>query len=531
MTAPTADRATVGGGATPGRGWTLAAAGLGALLLAPTLAYRLGLDQGVFAYIGGELLDGRWPYLATWDHAWPGMMYLNALEIGLLGRSIPAFRLFDLVWQIATLVLIHRIAWRLAGRAGALVALCLYALTYQGYGPWNTAQREGFATLFAMAGLALQLEWGERRPLAVAAAVGLGLGIAATFKPTLLAFAAIYAPLWLRPRRRAPALVAVAGVGVALPLAGFVALYAALGGLRELYEATVAYQTTVYVDHLRGDLSAAAWALERLRHLGLTTQALTLGYLPFLFFGPHRRERLAVYLGYLGCVFAVWLQGTFAGYHYLPALALGAVLSGSAFALALERVWPDRPLALGSRGVSRHVLVAAGVGLALVPLYVHPEAVSRLVRLQFLGPPAPGELRIDDVFDFTEDWEAARYLAAHTRPGDRIQVWGHESLVYYLAQRSAASRFQTSNPLVMRPPEGAITPMQERWRAEFLDAVDRQRPPYVVVVTGDHWWWAPGRQTSEELLDEFPAWRDRIRRDYALEHRAGRLEIYRRVER
>ena len=139
------------------------------------------------------------------------------------------------------------------------------------------------------------------------------------------------------------------------------------------------------------------------------------------------------------------------------------------------------------------------------------------------------ELRNETVFDFTESYEVAAYLRARTRPDERIQVWGYESLVYYLADRRAASRFQMTHPLVMRVPGEELTPMQLRWRAEFLEDVSLRPATYIVVVRQDNWWWAPEEQTSEQLLDDFPEWQRIIERDYEREHIIGRFLIYRRT--
>jgi len=110
-------------------------------LLLPILSFRMGLDQGVFAYMGAEILDGRWPYVDTWDHAFPGLMFLNAGEILLFGKSGAMFRLFDWLYQLGCVYFVYSITRRVSDRTGGYVASALYVLIYQGYGPWNTAQR------------------------------------------------------------------------------------------------------------------------------------------------------------------------------------------------------------------------------------------------------------------------------------------------------------------------------------------------------------------------------------------------------
>ena len=146
-----------------------------ALLLSPTLSFRMGVDQGVFAYMGAELLEGRWPYISTWESDFPGLVFLQALEIALFGKSIVMFRLFDFIFQLGNCYLIYRIACRVSSRAAGYLAAATLCLLYQGYGPWNTAQREGFAIFFILLGFWLYLT-AERRP-AVLTAIGIGFRV------------------------------------------------------------------------------------------------------------------------------------------------------------------------------------------------------------------------------------------------------------------------------------------------------------------------------------------------------------------
>jgi hypothetical protein len=456
-------------------------------------------------------------------------MFLQAFEILLLGTSIPMFRLFDLLVQLLTAWLIYRIARQLGSRSGGYVAAALYVLIYQGYGPWNTAQREGFALPFVLQGFWLQITAHRRPRIWTAAGIGLGVGVAVLFKPSLLFLAVAYLPLARRLDRESLRLLVAGGLASAVPalVVGFA--YALQGELRAIYEACILYQG-IYTQRLRGDAPLWLFWLGKLTRLGGTTVGLAVGYAPFLFVGRHRRERRMLYLGFLGSVYAVFLQGTFAGYHYLPGLAVGAILIGTAFAILSEAAAGNQWVTVGRWRVGAPVLLAHVVVLLAVPFYVRLEPVRRVASLQFLEPPRPNEFRNAQVFDFTESWEVAEYLREHTSAEETVQVWGYESLVYYLAERRAASRFQMTHPLVMRVPGHPISEMQARWRLEFLEAVDRNRPAYVVVVHDDDWWWAPEQQTSAQLLDDFPEWKRRIAERYTPDRRIGRFAIHRRVD-
>jgi hypothetical protein len=498
-----------------------------ALLLAPTLAYRMGVDHGSFAYIGAEILEGRWPYLHTWESDYPGLMFLQALEIFLFGKSIAMFRLFDLIFQLGNCYFIYRIAARVGNRYAAFFAAAVFCLIYQGYGPWNTAQREGFGLLFILMGFWLYLT-AERRPAFVTAAgIGLGFGLGAMFKPTLLALAAFYAPLLRNLNGKTWTRIPAALAGFLVPIVAIIIFYWSQGGLVELYEACFSYET-VYAQRLRGDDALWVHWLAKLRKLGIQAAVLSILYVPFLLWGPARRERCMLYLGYLGSIFAVWVQGTFAGYHYIPGLAIGAIFLGTMLSQTIPILLRNQSFELGRIRIAPQLLAAHVAILAALPIYMKREPIKNLLTLRLLQAPLPNEFRNEPVFDFTEDFEVAQYLKAHTQPEDRIQVWGYESLVYYLADRDAASRFQISHPLVLRIPGQGLGAMQLRWRQEFLQDMAQRQPVYIAVVREDRWWWAPEERTSEELLDDFPGWKEFIHNGYVLEHTIGRFLIYRR---
>lgn len=499
------------------------------LILLPTLSFRVGVDQGVFAYMSAALLDGRWPYVGTWESDFPGLIFLQAAQMKVVGTSIVAFRAFDIAVQLLSAWLIHQIARRASGWVAGIIAPVLFCLIYQGYGPWNTAQREGFGLLFILAGFWLTLSSERRSPWTTAILAGLGMGVAVTIKPTLLALSLFYLPLALRLRtRRAWGVAIAAGVALVLPAAVIIAGYWAAGRLTEIYEACVAYQA-IYTARLRGDAPLVLYWLQKFRGLGLNAVVLPVVYLPFLVFSRgDRLPRLMLWLGYAGATYAVFVQGTFAGYHYLPGLAIGAVFVGDMAMVAIDWLVARR----GPRGVLRlippaAVLVTMAV-LALSGLYLRRAPIGPFTSLAWLQPPRPGEFRNHEVFDFTETYDTAAYLRAHTAPGEPVQVWGYESLVYFLAGRPASSRFQMTHPLVMREPGGSLTEMQQRWRREFVADVTARPPAYVAVVRDDRWWWSPEERSSEELVADFPEWQRVLDRDYALERSIGRFLIYRR---
>jgi len=311
-----------------------------------------------------------------------------------------------------------------------------------------------------------------------------------------------------------------------IPVAALLVFYWTQAGLKDLYEACIVYQS-IYSARLRGDAPIWMYWLPKLQRMGGNAIGLTIVSVPFLFWGEARRERFMLYAAYLGSVFAVFVQGTFAGYHYLPGLGVGSILVGSMFSQMTKVLLGERSLGILGGKLSLRAGAVLVVLLGATFAYAKPPYIERLINLHFLERPKPGEYRNATVFDFTEDFDVAEYLRAHTTPAEPIQVWGYESLVYYLADRDAASRFQMTHPLVMRVPGQGITPMQQRWREEFMNDMELRQPKYIAVVRNDNWWWAPEEKTSEQLLEDFPEWKAFIRNRYAVEHTIGRFLIYR----
>lgn len=116
---------------------------------------------------------------------------------------------------------------------------------------------------------------------------------------------------------------------------------------------------------------------------------------------------------------------------------------------------------------------------------------------------------------------AADYVRAHTRPGDTVQVWGFEPIVYLLSGRYSSSRFFFSQPVTVR-----FSP--EAWRGEFMRDLTQRPPELFVVVRNDHLPWVIGRdEDSMAQLAEFHALSRFVAERYREEARVEDFTIYR----
>ena len=70
--------------------------GLSCLVLAPTVLYPWGRDQGMFAYAGHLVRGGAVPFRDFWDTKPPAIYYVYALAEAVFGYTMRAVRLLDL---------------------------------------------------------------------------------------------------------------------------------------------------------------------------------------------------------------------------------------------------------------------------------------------------------------------------------------------------------------------------------------------------------------------------------------------------
>ncbi len=515
-------------------------------ILAPTLFYPPGRDQGVFAYVGRAIAHGGMPYRDAWDLKPPGI-YLAYAGVVRAAEALhaplgAALRGADFLLVALAAVLLVLLARRLGRPWAGPVAAAWYALLYLRGGFWNLSQAEAWANPLLLGAALLGLaaaEDGIPLPLAGCAA-GVLLAAAALLKWTavlaVLPFVAL--PLWRRGGGRGSWAAAVLA-GAAVPLL-MVAFWLRQGHAWEPY---LEIQRGFVAPYARIGASGPGPRLARLfgytsgwlfKTMALPTAALLAGALAGT--GWSRRARRLLLLSLGGAFLSVAAQDKYFGYHWQPLfpgfalLAAGGSLELGRRLLAARRKRSPEPAPAGaddprsSRAVVAFALLLAGGGALLLHGRAYWDAarhasgrLSRADWLQRFGPPGRGD------FSYLADEWAAAYLRAHTRPGDRVLIWGFEPLVYLLAGRSAPDRFFFNVPLTVR-----FAP--EAWRREFLDDLRRRPPERVLVLRNDRFPWASGR--ADDSAAQLAEWAELSRWLASRYRREGTIEdftIYRRV--
>ena len=497
-----------------------------------SLIFPFGRDQGIHAFIADSALSGKVVYRDVFNVKPPLTTVVHGLALILFGRTMTAIRLFDLLWTIATSLVLAAFAARAFGnRWVGAVAGVLYPFQYYLFGYWHSAQTDGWLNLPLAAAFLVALsclEFAEKRERRAWFWVGFLVALAALFKytvgvalPLIAVFGLIAGHGRFADRFRA-ALWSVAGCVVAF--AGTALALLVSGAMPAFLESQLGLMPSyTRLGPAEGSLVTAfvapLLANGVLRVLAFTGAVGLLG--TAILMAVRRNARPGAVIALLWCLAAlvsVVAQGKFFVYHYLPLIAAAAVLAAGLVALAapaLRRLPAMVNVVLG-------LATAAGLTFAAgyAPQFATLASVAR-------GQPTlreywdSGEHNSGSDFSLREDLALADYLDATTRPVDRVFIWGYEPLVYFVSRRKMVSRFEYNFPLV-------VSWHTEQFRAELVHDLTATPPTIFVVAHGDQTPWVMGHdKDSFETLMDFPELRDYVAGHYLPDQRVGRFDAYR----
>lgn len=469
-----------------------------ALLLLAVLAARIRLlplplerDEGEFAYIGSLLRHGVPPFEGAYTLKLPGTALCYALANGLCGDGAVGVHLGLLMANAAACALLWALGRRLFNPAAGAAAAALYALLSLSQGVFGaSAHATQFAVAWALGACLLLTRPGAWR----VAAAGACFGLAALAKQPAAALALAAWPL-MRLRRE------TVGRQAALFVGGLLAPFLSLG--LWVWRAGTWQRAWDWTVVLARDYAGRQGLAAGLKALGEHLPASAAPQAPLWILGaagllalawrrpPGARFTVLLFLsGFAACSAGLYYRA-----HYFVLVLPGLALAGARALTQLPVAAAWKPWACaGLLGL----LGAVGLAREADVLYqLPPERVIRKLLAENPFPEAP---------------EVARYLAAHTRPDERIAVLGSEPEILYLAQRRSATGFIYMYEAVGPGPHAAA--LQEQLIAELEAA----RPAYLVMVALQVSWLPyPGAPTR--LLDWAQAWRER---DY---ERVGLVDI------
>ena len=441
------------------RRWPPALLGAGVVLLAvavrlPFFDTPLTADEGGYGEVARLWNRGGVLYGDVWVDRPQGLVlaYRAVVELGgspALIRSAAAF-VAALVVVVVLLLGIELRGSIVGWTAAALLATVGSSPFIEGF----TLAGELLATLpAALAVLAFAHYLRDRRATWLVAA-GLLSGCALMVKQSALdALVAVVVTLAVTERRRALPPIGVVLAAAAVPV---VAGLLAAASPADWWDAVVAYRG-------QGDSIFTGSPGHRLDQLWdtLPAAAAGLGLLVLLAAIGWRRAPLLARAWVGGAALGVIGGGNFHAHYYLQLAPPLALVGG----FGVERLWRER-----SRVLLAASAATAAIAVAVtLPLWLEDDTA----QTRDVWPHDP---------HLVTDAAVAKYVRAHSRPGDRVQVLWAAANVYYLADRPPALRYMWRRPIESAP--GALDEAR-RLLAERMPAlVILAQAPSVVDPSG-----------------------------------------------
>ncbi len=419
----------------------------------------VGRDQGIFQYIAWAVANGAVDYRDIRDVNGPLVHLIHSVFLALGGADEHRFHILDL-WATGLSFafvgaclpgLVSKRAPTAAERAAwAAAAWVVLSAQYMLYIYWNQAQRESFCDWFLLPSLALQ----AARPATSARAASwriqaiAALSTIAWFgKPTFAVFSVMQLGVLLVDREieiglrtRLRRFVLGGAMGAVLPLS----YLAVCGDVRAWARITFIDVPHVYrfiwaksVQEIFGEEGAINAAA-----LGLAATATVLG---LVVLRELPRRALVIALAPLAGIVSIAVQHKGFGYHFHPLTASTHI----AFLLVVVLLWERVRSAPRDRRLGRLAVLAVTAAYALeITSSMKSSPHSRNVWILAGGETAERRTQEEyfesfKTYDFFP-WDlrqAGAYLREKTSRDGRVQLYGMDPYLLFLAERKSATPY------------------------------------------------------------------------------------------
>ncbi len=417
----------------------------------------VGRDQGIFQYIAWAVRAGDVDYRDVRDVNGPLVHLIHMVMIGLGGTDEHRFHVIDMVATGASFAIVGALLPGIASKrppkwieraAWALAAWVVLSGQYALFLYWNQAQRESFCDWFLLPSIALQIarpkEGTESRRIVAVAALStltwFGKSSFVFFTVMQLAVLLVDRDLSLSKRARIRSFVLGGLLGGVIPLL-YLLRY---GDVLAYLEITLRDVPQVYrfiwaksTPEILGDEGPLASTT-----LGLTASALLVALVALK---ALPRRMLALALAPIAGLASVIAQHKGFGYHFHPLNAT----THMGFMVIVAMLWERYRDAPRARSIGRYVALGITAAYALEvasSMRASPHTKNVWILAGGETEERRNEKEYFDTFktyDFFP-WElrqGARYLADNLPENARVQVYGMDPYILFLAQRRSATPY------------------------------------------------------------------------------------------
>lgn len=447
---------------------------LAVLVSLPALLKVPGTDQGVFLYVASAIAGGELLYVDVWDHKGPIFYVIETLGMVLSNGSYVGPALLQLLFLSGTFYLLHDTLRRpYGGRAAkSAIAVCAGLLVLMLRGGNLPA---GFALLFMVAALWVfthpSME-GQKKYLII----GLFAGASFFIKPTYLGLWAAMTVYMIAARRNhAVGFMIWAGGGFAAVALPIVLYFSANGALAALYESfwvfNIVHATEALGTNIPYGISQEFFRLYAfVRNIVVSPIVLlcTVGWGWLLFLYRQQATQRSPLLALALIVYPIELFlshfSVYIPFYHYPIPLLPSITIGVAAI------------------ISNHDAV---LNRSIILLKTHKRMLISVSFIAFLACSIVMGGRFQSAIQgYVYQWEDMNELVTtvqqYASKDDTIAVWGSRSIIYVLANRASASRYNFTSPIFQFDSDSTAAMMHT-----YEDDIATNKPAVIVDTTGE----------------------------------------------
>jgi hypothetical protein len=439
------------------------------------LGLPLERDEGEYAYMAQQLLQGVLPYTESQSMKFPGIYIAYAGVLAIFGESPVAIHLSLLFLNLATAFLLFLLGRDLFSPSAGVVAgvsFSILTLSPDLQGIW--ANSEHFLLLPALGGILL-LQKNQDKPARFFFS-GLLLGIALLIKQHAVFFC-LFGVIQLgykvlnnsQPLKSSLKVFGLFALGGIIPITFSATLYAMTGNFSDFWFCTVQYASE-YVSSI--SLSQGLELFKK--HFGnilesnLPILLFSMLGLVRIFSSKNIRQEKKFLISFFVFSFLAITPGLYFRQHYfllwMPSFAL---LAGVGFESVVSK--------LSSSRFRTNVPIGILIFTLGLPILIQKEFFFTL-------PITEATRQTYSLNPFPESLEIAKYIREHSQKDDRIAVFGSEPQIYFYAQRKSVTRYIYMYPLMEK--HSFARSMQE----QMIREVKNSQPRFIVMVNVESSW-------------------------------------------
>jgi len=485
-----------------------------AVILLVTLLLPLGFDNDLYQSMGWALYAYHGlPYVGSWDHNFPGIVFVHWASIALFGASDLGFRLFDYFVHIVFAGFYYRFLRNWLSPQASFLAVIIFVLYYAS-GLWGLAgQRDTYAAflLLGAASAFVSLRSGASKLLWNSFLVGIFCGTAFLFRPTYVFFSIAFFILLLDVPQKWRAISFFLG-GCVLPILAFLLPYFFIrDGLLQVYYTLIRFNLDVYSSV---SVPINLWSRGRapIYLFGIIGLFFALRQSP-----SSRLDKKMFILFTVSALASPIMMGKYFTYHFEP-----FVLIAMGFA------------ALGLSGIVKVVsnlslrVTLIVVSLALFTYEYYPRHLFEYYFNARMSSDSPLEetyerVLSDSLYGLAAQREVIHYIYKVTTSHDTVEYVSIFPGLRWRLNRPGVSRFTSIVPLVAYSRK--VPAYGDEWRREYIASLERVAPRYIIVSRSIDWWPFVGK-TNDSAVHSIPEFDSLLSVNYSPDTVIGGFALY-----